>query len=136
MISYVDSTAGLTADKLGGFLVDWPVRPSPETLLRVLAGSDEVWLAVDDDSGRVVSYVTAITDGVISAYIPLLEVLAEHRSRGIGSELVKRMLGKLRDYYMIDLTCGPELELFYSRLGFQKAAGMAVRDRRQLSRLS
>ena len=132
MISCVDSIADLTADKLGGFFVGWSVRPSPQTLLRILAGSAHVWLAVEDDSGRVVGYITAITDGVISAYIPLLEVLPEYRSRGIGSELVRRMLSKLESLYMIDVTCDAELAPFYSRFGFNRAVAMAMRDRSRL----
>ena len=132
MISYVDSIAGLTADNLDGFFVGWPVMPSPETLLKILAGSDLVWLAVDDDSGRLVGYITAITDGVVSAYIPLLEALPEYRSLGIGSELVRRMLSKLESLYMIDVTCDAELAQFYSRFGFNRTVAMAMRDRSRL----
>ena len=87
---------------------------------------------MEDDSGRVVGFITAITDGVISAYIPLLEVLPEYRSRGIGSELVRRMLSKLESLYMIDVTCDAELEPFYSRFGFNRAGAMAMRDRSRL----
>ena len=35
-----------------------------------------------DDAGRVVGFVTAISDGVLSAYIPLLEVLPEYQGAG------------------------------------------------------
>lgn len=75
MITYRDALAGITADHLGGFFVGWPNPPSAATHLRLLAGSDHVVLAVDEETGRVVGFVTAIDDGVLSAYLPHLEVL-------------------------------------------------------------
>ena len=60
-------------------------------------------LALDGDA--VVGFVTAASDGVLSAFIPLLEVLPAYRDRGIGAELVRRLLGQLDDLYMVDLCC-------------------------------
>ena len=85
----------MTPADLEGFFVDWPVRPSPERHLEILRGSDHVVLAREGDDGRVVGFVTAISDGVLSAFIPLLEVLPEWQGHGIGSELVRRILGEL-----------------------------------------
>jgi len=85
-----------------------------------------VELALDGDA--VVGFVTAISDGVLSAFIPLLEVLPEYRHRRIGTELVRRLLGRLDDLYSIDLCCDAGLEPFYSALGFQTLdRGMSVR---------
>ena len=44
---------------------------------------------------------------VLSVHVPLLEALPEYRGRGIGSELVRRMLEKLDDLYMVDLLTIP-----------------------------
>src|SRR5438876_1129973 len=118
MITYTDKLDGITADKLvGGFFVGWPNPPTPETHLRILQGSSQIVLAVDDQTGNVVGFITAISDGVSAAYIPHLEVLPAHQQHGIGSELVKRMFDALRHIYMIDLTCDPELQPFYERFG-------------------
>jgi hypothetical protein len=38
------------------------------------------------------------------------------------------MLDRLRDLYMIDLLCDPELESFYAKFGMQPARGMATRN--------
>lgn len=62
--------------------------------------------------GQVIGFITALTDGVLSAYIPLLEVLAEHRGRGVGGLLTRLMLADLSDLYMIDLVCDEELQPF------------------------
>ena len=85
-------------------------------------------LAVDDATGNVVGFITAITDETLFAYIPLLEVLPEYRGRGIGSELVRRMLAKLEGMYAVDLLCDPDVQPFYERLGMMKACGMLRRN--------
>ena len=88
-------------------------------------------LALDDDA--VVGFVTAISDGVMSAFIPLLEVLPEYQHRGIGTELVHRLLEQLSELYMIDLCCDADLEPFYNALGFQTLErGMGMRRRENL----
>ncbi len=128
MIRYTDDVGGITADQLEGFFDGWPSAPSCETHLRLLEGSDEIVLAVDDASGAVVGFVTAVTDGVLSAYIPLLEVLPVYRGRGIARELVTRLREALRGYYMIDLVCDEALTAFYESLGFRRMSAMVIRD--------
>ena len=133
MIEYSESVDGLEARHLDGFFVGWPQPPSPERHLALLRGSDHVVLARDRE--RVVGFVTAISDGVLSAYVPLLEVLAEYQDRGIGSELMRRVLARLENLYMVDLCCDADLEPFYSRLGLRTwDRGMGIRNREALRR--
>ena len=132
MIDYVDTVEGITEQDLKGFFVDWPKPPSPQTHLRLLANSDHIVLAVDSKTGHVVGFITAITDGVLSAYIPFLEVLPAYQGRGIGSELIRRMLAKLSKLYMVDLLCDAELQPFYARFAMTPATGMMVRNRHLL----
>ena len=127
MIIYTDSTENVTADDLRGFFVGWPNPPSPDTHLRMLMGSGHIVLA-RDESGRVVGYVTALTDGVLAAYISLLEVLPQYQGQGIGTALMRRMLDTLRDLYAIDLLCDEDVQPFYARLGLRPATGMMVRN--------
>jgi len=131
-VVYTTDVTGLSPADLRGFFVDWPSPPSPERHLEILRGSDRVVLAREGESGPVIGFITAISDGVLSAFIPLLEVLPEHQGQGIGSELVRRMLGELEDFYMVDLVCDPELEGFYRRFEMTLLAGMAVRRRKLL----
>ena len=129
MIVYAESAVGLRAEQLaGGFWVGWPNPPSPETHLRLLHGSDHIVLAVDDATEQVVGFITAITDGVLCAYIPLLEVLPAYQGQGIGRELAHRMLARLDNLYMIDLLCDPDVQPFYERLGLRRATGMMARN--------
>ncbi len=118
--------SSLSADQLVGFFVGWPNPPTSTTLLQILTAAHVVSLAWSHD--RIVGFVYAISDGVLSAYIPLLEVLPEHQGHGLGSRLVKDILAQLDDLYMIDLVCDPELEKFYKPHGFTMLAGMARRN--------
>lgn len=128
MIRYGDDPSAITAAQLRGFFEGWPHAPSPETHLRLLRGSDQVVLATDESAGVVAGFATAITDGVLCAYIPLLEVRLQYRGRGIGRQLVVRMCDALVGYYMIDLVCDAEMETFYEPLGFRRASAMVIRD--------
>lgn len=128
MITYTTSVQDLTASQLTGFFVGWPKPPSPETHLRVLRNSDHIVLAKDEGSGQVVGFITAITDHVLFAYIPLLEVLPEYQGKGIGQELVRRMLKGLDGIYSIDLLCDEEVQPFYDRTGMFRAVGMTVKN--------
>lgn len=128
MIVYEDDASGVRPEQLEGFFVGWPSPPSPERHLEVLTGSAHVVLAREED-GRVVGFVTATSDGVLSAYIPLLEVLPEYQGRGIGTQLMRRMLDKLGGLYMVDLCCDAALEPFYRRLGLRVwDRGMGLRN--------
>lgn len=126
-VSYTDNLNDLAAGQLEGFFVDWPTRPDAEAHLRILAGSYKVWLAMDGH--QCVGRINAISDGVFYAYIPLLEVLPSYRGKGIGRELVKRMIDSLSVMYAIDLQCDETLESYYQQLGFSSKIGMVIRNR-------
>lgn len=113
---------------LHGFFVDWPNPPTPKTHLRLLIKSDMAILAIDTKTRRVVGFITAISDGVLSCYIPFLEVLPEYQNHKIGQNLVRRMLEKLKDVYMIDLMCDKKLQGFYKRFKMQPSTGMIFRN--------
>lgn len=124
---YTDVLDGVTPAALRGFFVGWPDPPSPDTHLRLLHESHAVILAIEDE--RVIGFITAISDGVLSAYIPLLEVLPEHRGRGIGIELARRMRDRLAGLYMVDLLCDDDVAPFYERVGgFTRAGGFSHRS--------
>ena len=49
-----------------------------------------LWL--DEQFNQIVGFITAISDGVLSAYIPFLEVFPAYKSKGNGKELNNGML--------------------------------------------
>jgi ribosomal protein S18 acetylase RimI-like enzyme len=128
MIAYRHSLEGVSPDQLEGFFVGWPSHPSKNAHYRLLEHSDAIVIAVDEHSERVVGFITAHTDQVLSAYIPLLEVLPDYQGRGIGRQLVRLMLDRLRDFYMVDLLCDEDLQEFYASLGMKRATGMMIRN--------
>ncbi len=127
MITYTDSLEGISAKQLQGFFVGWLYPPSTDTHLKLLQSSYAVVLAIDEQTNQVAGFITATSDGVLSAYIPLLEVLPSYQRQGIGRELAQRMLEKLRGIYMVDLICDPELETFYARFGMRHGNAMMLR---------
>jgi ribosomal protein S18 acetylase RimI-like enzyme len=125
---FKNSLVGVTVDMLKGFFVDWPNPPSAETHLKLLKNSSYIVLAIDEEVNRVVGFITATSDDVLSAYIPLLEVLPEYKNQGIGKELVSRMLKQLDHLYMIDLCCDEDLVPYYEKFGMFKGTGMILRN--------
>ena len=125
-IKYITDTQNITVDQLNGFFVNWPQPPDNKTFLRLLESSYRVVLALSEK--RVVGFITSVSDGVLSAYIPFLEVLPEYQSRGIGRELISRMKKELGHLYMIDLLCDEELVSYYEKLGMCRAVGVMIRN--------
>ncbi len=128
MIKYQDNMGGVSAGRLKGFFVGWPNPPSPAMHLKLLNNSGMRILAIDAKTGNVLGFITAITDGVLSAYIPFLEVLPPYQGCGIGKELVRRMMVKLKKAYMIDLVCDQDLQKFYKKFNMFPAGAMIKRN--------
>jgi len=125
---YQNSLEGISSNMLNGFFVGWPSPPNPQTHLRLLENSSKIVLAIDERTNEVIGFITAISDGVLSAYVPLLEVLPQYKNKGIGKELVSRMLKELDEIYMIDLCCDNDLVPYYEKFGMMKTNGMVYRN--------
>lgn len=128
MIVYQDNLDSINPEMLNDFFERWKTFPSKEKHFKLLQNSEFKILAIDDDANKVIGFINAITDGVLSAYIPLLEVIPEYKNKGIGTELVNRMLEKLKHYYMIDIMCDESLQSFYGKFGLIKSSGMILRN--------
>ena len=127
MIVYQQGTDGIQGEALAGFFESWPSPPSAESLLRVLSNSTLAMLA--KDHSQVVGFANALSDGEMAVYIPLLEVHASYRGKGIGTELVRRVFDHFNRAYMIDVVCDPDVAPFYERFGMTSLVGMALRNR-------
>ena len=127
-IIFLDTAENISQEELKGFFVGWTNPPSAETLLRILQISRHCVVAYDSREKKVVGFVNCISDGILSAYIPLLEVLPEYQHSGIGSELMNRILELTKDYYMVDLCCDESLAPFYEEMGLKKTVGMIKRN--------
>lgn len=125
-IAYTSDLSVLDRLDLSGFFVGWLNPPSIEVFKKILNGSYYVVLAIEEN--KLVGFVNSISDGVLSAYIPLLEVLPEYQGKGIGKELITILNKKLSEFYMIDLLCDVNLVSYYEKLGMTKAQGAFMRN--------
>ena len=115
-ISYTKNMNDICAEMLsGGFFVGWPNPPSKETHLRILQNAWCSYLAIDSETNAVVGFINCISDGVLSAYVPLLEVLPEYQGHGIGKRLVQLILDETKDLYMIDIAHDENRIGFYAQ---------------------
>lgn len=125
---YQTTLDGISAEMLTGFFQDWGNKhPTPEKHRTLLEKSSYIVLAIDEEKNRVVGYTTAISDGVLAAYIPFLEVLPAYKNKGIGKNLVSRMLDQLSEHYMVDLCCDDDLVGYYEQFQMTRSNGMIVR---------
>ena len=132
-ITYQETTEGIDPNDLVGFFFGWPNRPSRADHMKILQGSDLIVLALSKN-GRVLGFTTAITDRVSSAFITYIEVLPEWQGKGIGTELMIRMMEKLKTIYAINLICDEDVQGFYEKLGFRESRGMIMRKHQNLHR--
>jgi GNAT superfamily N-acetyltransferase len=127
VIRYTDDIAEVDEDMLSGFFVGWPRSPSPAQHLAVLRGSFRAVVAIDDAAGRAAGFVNMISDGVLTASIPWLEVLPAYQGQGIGTELTRRVLVGTHEFYSVDLLCDAPLLPYYARFGMTAVPGASLR---------
>jgi predicted N-acetyltransferase YhbS len=97
----------------------------PEALATVFGNSMFVCFAYAGTAlagaGRVLG------DGLDCAYIADVAVRPEHQGRGLGSEIIRRLVGLSSGHKKIILYANPGTEDFYRRLGFlHMATAMAI----------
>ncbi len=126
MITYISSLENITPSQLEGFFDGWWAKPNPETFLKTLHGSSHVILALENQ--QVIGFISAISDGMMFAYISLLEVLLTHQHQGIASELMRQMLLHYADLYAIDTSCDDQLVPFYEHFGMAQGNAMLIRN--------
>ena len=103
----------------------WEPAESEDPILiqRLIEGSLCCYGAMD--SGRLVGFGRAISDGVADGYIQDVVVLDSHRKRGIATRIVQKILDDLsgRGISWIGLIATPGSMELYRRLGFSPLVG-------------
>jgi GNAT superfamily N-acetyltransferase len=131
MIEYRDSH-DVDLDQLAALFVSagWDHRAYPrENLAALVANSRYVVSAWD--GARLVGFARAISDGVSNAYVSTVAVLPEWRGKGIGREVVRRLVeGEGKAAIRWVLHAREELHDFYRINGFKPAPDILWRDRR------
>ena len=97
----------------------WSAAGKPKALMNGLANSDSLWTAWDAD--RLVGLGNAISDGHLVVYYSHLLVLPDYQRRGIGRELMRRLMAKYEGFHQHMLVADAQAIDFYRRLGFERA---------------
>lgn len=109
-----------------GFFKGWPNPPGKAVHRKILLNSYMSFVAIERD--RIVGFINVISDGVLSAYIPLLEVVEGYQGQGIGKRLVEEALAATGDLYMIDVACDYDVVPFYEQFNMLRGNAMSVRN--------
>ncbi len=129
-VRYIADPGWLDSAHLHAFFNEWPKRPSDDAIDVLLRGSYIVVVAVatDGSDDDVVGFAHAYSDGRMFAYIPFVEVHPDRRHAGIGTQMMRVLLGELEHLHGVDLTCDQELVPFYEAVGLQPMVAMIRRN--------
>ncbi len=88
----------------------------PERFKALVEGAQRTVVALD--GGRVVGFGRALCDGVSNGYISTVAVAPGARGRGVGREIVRRLMGEDAGITWV-LRAGRGSEGFWRRMGFK-----------------
>jgi predicted N-acetyltransferase YhbS len=125
-----DDPARVDVDAVHDYLANhsyWAQGRPRETVERLLREATRVVGVYAD--GRQVGFARAFSDGVALAYLADVYVLPEHRSRGLGGELVREIVenGPLADVKWILHT--RDAHELYRRFGFEEPSERVLERR-------
>jgi GNAT superfamily N-acetyltransferase len=86
------------------------------------------------ENGRLVGVGRALADGIDCSYICDVALLPSHQGRGLGKQIVARLVDLSRGHRKIILYAVPGKEPFYAKLGFKRmTTAMAIFDDQDLA---
>jgi GNAT superfamily N-acetyltransferase len=105
---------------------EWADDRGIEGIQKMLEATPVALGAWEED--RLIGFARTITDGIYRALIDDVVVEESRRGRGIGSELMRRLLKRLTDMEVeeIFLRCGGDVVPFYQRHGFERTRGVVM----------
>ena len=98
---------------------EWSSAQKPELLHRALLASHSLFTAWDGT--KLVGLGNAISEGYLVVYYPHLLVLPEYQGRGIGTELMRRLMARYPGFHQHMLVADGRAQDFYRKCGFERA---------------
>lgn len=107
--------------------VGWSSGKYPDRLVKAMRNSDSVVSAWDGE--KLIGLINALSDGIMTAYFHYLLVDPDYQAKGIGRNLVKKILVKYAGYARkVVIAYNTEIK-FYEKCGFKvgkKASPMFI----------
>ena len=97
----------------------WSSAKKPDLLHKALLASHSLFTAWDGT--KLVGLGNAISDGFLVVYYPHLLVLPEYQGRGIGTELMRRLMARYQGFHQHMLVADGRALDFYRKCGFERA---------------
>jgi GNAT superfamily N-acetyltransferase len=97
----------------------WSSAEKPRELERALRNSHSLVTAWD--GSRLVGLGNAISDGALVVYYPHMLVLPEYQGRGIGREIVRRLMARYAGFHQHILVADGGAIESYRKCGFERA---------------
>jgi GNAT superfamily N-acetyltransferase len=98
---------------------EWTSAQKPELLHKALLASHSLVTAWD--GMRLIGLGNAISDGYLVVYYPHLLVLPEYQGRGIGTELMRRLMTHYPGFHQHIVVADGQALDFYRKCGFERA---------------
>jgi len=119
-ITIKDKSLTLTSKQLEDLFlsVEWSSGHYPDKLEIAMQNYETVFTAWDDD--KLVGLISAMDDGMMTAYIHYLLIRPEYQGKGIGKQLIECTKEKYKDYLRIVLVAYDKECGFYEHCGFKK----------------
>ena len=98
---------------------DWSAAQKPDLLRKALLSSHSLTSAWA--GSKLVGLGNAISDGYMVVYYPHLLVLPDYQGRGIGTELMRRLVARYDGFHQHILVADGRAVDFYRKCGFERA---------------
>lgn len=98
---------------------EWSSAQKQELLHKALLASHSLFTAWDGKT--LVGLGNAISDGYLVVYYPHLLVLPEYQGRGVGTELMRRLMARYAGFHQHMLVADGRALDFYRKFGFERA---------------
>ena len=125
-IAWTDSVDRIDWDEAAALYLAAPLgQRDPDQLARVFANSMFRCFVFDD--GTLVGIGRVLADGADAAYLCDVAVLPSHQGRGLGKEIVSRLVDLSKGHRKIILYAAPGKEPLYTKFGFRRmTTAMAI----------